>query len=92
MYDFFSFRFLTTEAMLPLLLCTARHWLTVNRRCGGTRLIAVFFMLASCLAYSATLKMEVTCSSEKPDDFQDATQRYIPEDGSLHKHRSESLE
>jgi hypothetical protein len=24
-YDFFSFRFLTTEAMLPLLPCTARH-------------------------------------------------------------------
>jgi hypothetical protein len=27
MYEFFSFRFLTTEAMLPLLPCTARHWL-----------------------------------------------------------------
>jgi hypothetical protein len=25
MYEFFSFRFLTTEAMLPLLPCTARH-------------------------------------------------------------------
>jgi hypothetical protein len=24
-YDLFSFRFLTTEAMLTLLLCTARH-------------------------------------------------------------------
>jgi hypothetical protein len=24
-YDFFSFRFLTTEAMLPLLPCTARR-------------------------------------------------------------------
>jgi hypothetical protein len=23
---FFSFRFSTTEAMLPLLSCTARHW------------------------------------------------------------------
>jgi hypothetical protein len=26
MYEFFSFHFLTTEAMLPLLPCTARHW------------------------------------------------------------------
>jgi hypothetical protein len=25
MYEFFSFRFLTTEAMLPLLPCTERH-------------------------------------------------------------------
>jgi hypothetical protein len=26
MYEFFSFFFLTTEAKLPLLPCTARHW------------------------------------------------------------------
>jgi hypothetical protein len=26
MYEFFSFRSLTTEAMLPLLPCTAGHW------------------------------------------------------------------
>jgi hypothetical protein len=28
MYEFFSVRFLTTEAMLPLLPWTARHWPT----------------------------------------------------------------
>jgi hypothetical protein len=34
-------------------------------------------------AYSSTLKMEATCSSEKSVDFQQTTQRYIPEDRTL---------
>jgi hypothetical protein len=35
----------------------------------GSALLATCFMLVSCLAYSSTLKMEVTCSSETPVDF-----------------------
>jgi hypothetical protein len=38
------------------------------------------FTLASCLAYSSTLKMEATCLSETSVDFQRTTRRYIPED------------
>jgi hypothetical protein len=49
------------------------------------------FMLVSCLAYSSTLKLEETCSSETPADFQRTTRRYIPEDGTLHNHRCENL-
>jgi hypothetical protein len=37
-----------------------------------------------CLSYSLTLKIEVTCSSEMLVDFQQTTQRYIPEDRILH--------
>jgi hypothetical protein len=36
------------------------------------------------LAYSSTLKMEVTCSSETSVDFQRTTRRYIPEERTLH--------
>jgi hypothetical protein len=35
--------------------------------------------LVSCLAYSSTLKMEATYSSETFNDFQWATQQFIPE-------------
>jgi hypothetical protein len=36
-------------------------------------------MLVCCLAYSSTLKTEVTCSSETSVHFQRSTQRYISE-------------
>jgi hypothetical protein len=49
------------------------------------------FTLVSCSAYSSTLKMEAICSSETSVDFQRTTQRYIPEDGTLHNHRCENL-
>jgi hypothetical protein len=42
------------------------------------------FTLVSCLAYSSSLKMEGTYSSETSVDFQRAARRYIPEDGTLH--------
>jgi hypothetical protein len=40
-------------------------------------------MLLSRLAYSSTLKMETTRSSETFVDFQWTTRRYIPEDITL---------
>jgi hypothetical protein len=42
-------------------------------------LLANCFMLVSCLAYSSTLKMEATCSSEMSVDFQRTIWHYIPE-------------
>jgi hypothetical protein len=41
------------------------------------------FTLVSCLAYSSTLKMEVTCFSETSVDFQRTTRRYMPGDTTL---------
>jgi hypothetical protein len=37
-----------------------------------------------CLAYSSTLKMEASCSSDTSVDFQRTTRRYITEDGAFH--------
>jgi hypothetical protein len=39
----------------------------------------------------STLKMEAIYSSETSVDTQQTTQRYIPEDGTLHNHRCENL-
>jgi hypothetical protein len=61
----------------------------LNQRFGG-RLDACF-MLVSCLAYSSTLKMEVTCSSGMSVDFHHNTWRYIPEDRTLQSHCCENL-
>jgi hypothetical protein len=36
--------------------------------------------LVSCSAYSSTLKMKATCSSENSVDFQGTARRYIPAD------------
>jgi hypothetical protein len=47
-------------------------------------LLTACFMLVSCLAYSSTLKMEMTCSSEASVGFQQPTQRYIPDVRTLH--------
>jgi hypothetical protein len=49
------------------------------------------FTLVSCSAYSSTLKKEAICSSETSVDFQRTTRLYIPEDSTLHTHRSEDL-
>jgi hypothetical protein len=53
-------------------------------------LLGACFMLVSCLAYSQTLKMEATYSSEELIDsseeliaFQQTTPRYISEDRTL---------
>jgi hypothetical protein len=41
------------------------------------------FTLVSCLAYSSTLKKEVTCSSETSVAFRRTTRLCIPEDGTV---------
>jgi hypothetical protein len=60
--------------------------LLVDWRFGGTSadLLATCFMLVSFLAYSSTVNMEATCSSETSVEFQRTTRRYIPEDRDLH--------
>jgi hypothetical protein len=40
-------------------------------------------MIAYCLVYSSTVKMEATCSSEKSVGFQRAIQHFISEDRTL---------
>jgi hypothetical protein len=47
-------------------------------------LLVTCFTLVSCLAYSSTLKLEVTRSFETWVDFKRTTWRYISEDRSLH--------
>lgn len=42
-------------------------------------LLATFSTLLFCLAYSSTMMIEATCSSEISADFQQATWHYIPE-------------
>jgi hypothetical protein len=48
-------------------------------------------MLVSCLAYSSTLKMEITYSSETSISFQRTVRRYIQEDRNIYNHRCENL-
>jgi hypothetical protein len=49
-----------------------------------TPLLASAFTLVSCSAYSSTLKIEATGSSETSVDFQRATRRHILEASALH--------
>jgi hypothetical protein len=51
-----------------------------NQREAGGKLN---FLIVPYLAYSSTLKMEATCSSETSTDFHRTTLRYIPEDRTL---------
>jgi hypothetical protein len=46
-------------------------------------MLATRFILVSCLAYSSALKVEAF-SSETSADFNGTTQRYVPEDMTLH--------
>jgi hypothetical protein len=46
-------------------------------------LLAIYFMIVSCLAYYLILKMEAICSSETPVDFQWTARRYKREDGTI---------
>jgi hypothetical protein len=54
-------------------------------------LLATSLSLVSCLAYSLTLKMETTFSSETSVGFHWITQHYIPEHGILHNHCCENF-
>jgi hypothetical protein len=56
-----------------------------------TALLAVCFMLVSCLGYSPTLKMEAKVSPETSVDFQRTIWRYIPEYRTLHYNGCENL-
>jgi hypothetical protein len=49
---------------------------------SGSKNKASAFKLVSCLAYSSTLKMEATCSSETSVDSERTARRYIPENSS----------
>jgi hypothetical protein len=62
-----------------------------QRRRINKALLATCSMLVSCLAYSWTLKMYATFSSETSVDFQRTTPHYTPEDIILHDHRCENL-
>jgi hypothetical protein len=70
--------------------------LKVNRRFGGAfrlhfSLLATYFMLVSCLAYSSTPRMEGICYCETSAGYQQNTLHYIPEDGTVHNHHSDNL-
>jgi hypothetical protein len=41
-------------------------------------LLAICFMVLSCMTYSLTLKMQAMCSSETSVDFQQTTLCYMP--------------
>jgi hypothetical protein len=58
-------------------------WKETRKICEPLTLFANFFTSVSCLAYSSTLKMEVTYSFETSVDFQRIARRYIQEDKTL---------
>jgi hypothetical protein len=62
-----------------------------EKHTASRHLLAVCFMLVSCLAYSSTLKMEVTRFPETSVDFQRTTRPYILKDKTLYNHRCENL-
>jgi hypothetical protein len=53
-------------------------------------LLAAYFLLVHCLAYSLTLKMVAICLSETLVNFPQVTQHYIPDDRTLHSHPCEN--
>jgi hypothetical protein len=61
----------------------AAHKLCLIFLCNFFSLLATCSTLVYCLAYSSTLKMEATFSSEMSVDFQRTIPRYIPEDRTL---------
>jgi hypothetical protein len=59
----------------------------ISKKAARTDLLAVYFVLVSCLAYSSALKVEAIFSSERSFDFYRTTQCYIPEDRILHTNK-----
>jgi hypothetical protein len=94
-FNFLLMVVMKSHELWDVMLCSL---LKVNRRFGGTchhniqgqrisqagnqRLLSA--TMVYCLAFSSTLKMEATCSSETSVDFQRTTRRYIPEDRTLY--------
>jgi hypothetical protein len=74
-----------TEAMCPGLRCPSSALRNIIRSLPH-RILKMRSPLTACvmlvfrLAFSSTLKMEATCSSETLVDFHWTTRRYIPED------------
>jgi hypothetical protein len=58
---------------------------------ASMNLLATCFILVSCSAYSSTLKMKATSSSETLVHSQRTTRRYITEDRTLHNPRCENV-
>jgi hypothetical protein len=77
--------------MMPCspLSCTPRFGGTYHLHLQGRRQATC--LLTGLLNYSSTLKMEAICSSETSGATQRTTRRHIPEDYTLHNHRSENL-
>jgi hypothetical protein len=79
---------LTTTIFWDIMPCSP---LTVNRRFGGTYCLHLQGRKNK-LSKKPARKQEATiCSSETSVDFQRATRRHIPEDGTFHNHRCENL-
>jgi hypothetical protein len=62
---------------------TYRLYLQDTRLNQTRALFATCFTLVLCLAYSSTMKMAITCTSETSADFQRTARRYIPQDTTL---------
>jgi hypothetical protein len=62
---------------------SGRRWSWPDLRYYPSICLEPAFTLVSCSAYSSTLKMEAICSPKTSFDFQQATQRYIPEYSTL---------
>jgi hypothetical protein len=60
-------------------------------KCRLAALLTTWFRAGFCVAYSSTLKMEATYSSETSVDFQRTIRRYITEDRTVHNHRCDNL-
>jgi hypothetical protein len=58
-------------------------WMNVPPSSGSKNKLLTCFTLVSCLTYSTTLKMEVTCCSETSVYFQWTRRLYIPERSTL---------
>jgi hypothetical protein len=64
---------------------------TIWETCVNKVISTACFTLVSCLAYSSTLKMEVTCFQRMSLDFHRTTRRHIAEDRTLRNYRCENL-
>jgi hypothetical protein len=75
--------------IMPFRVTIAMNWRALTCCMNITTAVvmksSVCFELIFCLAYSSTMKMEATSSSETSADFQQTARRYIPEGKILYK-------